>query len=186
MNEMLGSKSDAPELTRVVKARMLPASAVLIEADERERAALAERFGVASIEAFSARVELENCKKGVRAQGTISASITQSCAVSGENFPVAIDEEIAFRFIEEGTASLTPSEDDDIDFELTADDCDEIEYGGDSFDVGEAVAQSLGLAIDPYAEGPNANAARTAAGIVEEGEEDGPLAEALKALKRPN
>ena len=183
---MLGSKSDAPELTRVVKARMLPASAVIIEADERERAALAERFGIASIISFCARVELDLCKKGVRAEGTISASIIQACAVSGENFPVEIDEPIAFRFIEEGTALLTPSEDDDIDFELTADDCDEIEYGGDSFDVGEAVAQSLGLAIDPYAEGPNANAARKAAGIVEEGDEDGPLADALKALKRPN
>ncbi|MEM8726635.1 MAG: DUF177 domain-containing protein, partial [Pseudomonadota bacterium] len=68
--------------------------------------------------------------------------------------------------------------------ELDAEDCDEIEYAGDMFDLGEAVAQTLGLAIDPYAEGPNADAARKAAGIVEEGEQDGPLAAALTALKK--
>jgi hypothetical protein len=51
------------------------------------------------------------------------------------------------------------------------------------FDLGEAVAQTLGLAIDPYAEGPNADAARKAAGIVAEGEQDGPMAALLAALK---
>ena len=88
------------------------------------------------------------------------------------------------RFIEQGSATLAPSEDEDIDFELTADDCDELEYLGDSFDIGEAVAQTLGLAIDPYAEGPAANAARSRAGIVEEGSEDGPLAAGLAALQK--
>ncbi|MEL6485519.1 MAG: DUF177 domain-containing protein [Pseudomonadota bacterium] len=178
---MLGSKSDAPELTRVVKARLLPASAVLIEADERERVALAERFGVVSIEKLTAEVELDLCKKGVRAEGHLRAGITQACAVSGEEFAVAIAETVTLRFIEAGSLTLTPSEDDEIDFDLTPEDCDEIEYSGDSFDLGEAVAQTLGLAIDPYAEGPKAAAARKAAGIVEEGQQDGPLAAGLAA-----
>lgn len=181
---MLGSKSDAPELTRVVKARMLPASAVVIEADERERVALAERFGILSVERLSAKVELDLCKKGIRAHGSISAEITQACAVSGDPFPVTIEEEITLRFIEEGSNQLAPSEDDDVDYELTADDCDEIEYSGDSFDLGEAVAQTLGLAIDPYAEGPDANAVRKQVGIIEEGQQDGPLAAGLAALKK--
>lgn len=178
---MLGSKSDAPELTRVIKARLLPASAVLIEADERERAALAERFGVVSIEKLSAEIELDLCKKGVRAEGSMRAELTQACAVSGEDFPVTVAEPITLRFIEAGSLTLTPSEDDEIDFDLTPEDCDEIEYAGDSFDLGEAVAQSLGLAIDPYAEGPSAAAARKEAGIVEEGQGDGPLAAGLAA-----
>ncbi|MEM7689346.1 MAG: DUF177 domain-containing protein [Pseudomonadota bacterium] len=180
---MLGSKNEAPELTRMVKARLLPASAVLVEADERERAALADRFGIVSIEALSAQVELEQCQKGVRAQGALQAQITQICAVSGDPFRVAIEEPITLRFIEHGSAALTPSDDDDIDFDLTTEDCEEIEYDGESFDLGEAVAQTLGLAIDPYAEGPNANAVRKKAGIVEEGQQDGPLAQALAALK---
>lgn len=168
----------------MVKARLLPASAVLIEADERERAALAERFGVESIDRLAAEVGLDLCQKGVRAEGSLKADITQMCAVSGEPFPVRIDETITLRFIEQGTSTLIPSDEDEIDFELTADDCDEIEYGGESFDLGEAVAQSLGLAIDPYAEGPKAAAARKKAGIVEEGKQDGPLAQALRGLTK--
>lgn len=168
----------------MVKARLLPAGAVLIEADERERAALAERFGIVSIEALDARVELELCSKGVRAEGTLQADITQICAVSSEPFPVRIEETISLRFIEAGTASLAPSDEDAIDFDVTADDCDEIEHEGESFDLGEAVAQSLGLAIDPYAEGPAANAARRKAGIIKEGEEEGPLAAGLAALRK--
>jgi hypothetical protein len=181
---MLGSKSEAPELSRMIKARLLPADAVLIEADERERAALSERFGLVSIEELSASVELEQCQRGVRAEGSFTARITQTCAVAGEPFDTSISEPILLRFIETGTASLTPSEDEEVDFDLTAEDCDEIEYDGESFDLGEAVAQSLGLAIDPYAEGPRAAEARKAAGIVEEGQQDGPLADALRGLAR--
>lgn len=169
-----------------MKVRMLPADAVRIDADERERAALAARFGIASVDALSAQVELENCKKGVRAEGRLQARIMQTCAVSGDDFPVVIEEPIVLRFIEEGSADLAPSEDEDIDFDLTADDCDEIEYAGDAFDLGEAVAQTLGLAIDPYAEGPDAENVRRAAGIVEEGSLGGALAEGLAALKRQN
>jgi len=168
----------------MVKARLLPASAVLIEADERERAALARRFAILSIEELSASIDLEQCQKGVRAEGTLRAAVTQQCAVSDEPFRVAIDETITLRFIERGTSTLTPSDEDEIDFELTAEDCDEIEYDGESFDLGEAVAQSLGLAIDPYAEGPKADRARKKAGVVAEGQQEGALAAGLAALKK--
>lgn len=181
---MLSQPNDRSELSRIIKDRTLPADAVLIEADAREREALAERFGIVSIEELRSAVELSLCKKGVRAEGTLTAMITQTCAVSGEPFPVSVEEPIALRFILEGTGALTPSEEDEIDFEITAEDCDEIEYAGDSFDLGEAVAQTLGLAIDPYAEGPAAQDARKAAGIIPEDEQQGPLADALAALKK--
>ncbi|MCX7864669.1 MAG: DUF177 domain-containing protein, partial [Novosphingobium sp.] len=45
---------------------------------------------------------------------------------------------------------------------IDADACDEIDYAGLPIDIGEAVAQSLALAIDPYATGPAAEQARTA------------------------
>ncbi len=181
---MLGSRQDEFELTRVVRPRTLPAGAVMIEADERERVALAGRFGIVSVDELIAWVEMEQCQKGIRAEGNLRARITQACAVSGEDFEIAIEEPVVLRFIEEGSTSLIPSEDDDIDFDLTADDCDEIEYSGDMIDLGEAVAQTLGLAIDPYAEGPDADEVRRKAGIVAEGEQEGPLAAALAALKK--
>ena len=87
-------------------------------------------------------------------------------------------------FVEESAPE--PTDDDTIEIELDAEDLDEIEYAGDTFDLGEAVAQSLGLAFDPYAEGPNADAVRVEKGIASDEDQapSGPLAEALKALKK--
>lgn len=170
------------ELTRMVKTRPLPGEPVVIEASEAERAALAARFGLGAVDRLRAEVALEQKPRAIRATGRLHAEIMQPCAVSGEDFPVTIDEPIDLRFVEEGRLSLP--DDENAEIELEADDCDEIEYAGEMFDLGEAVAQTLGLAIDPYAEGPNADAARKAAGIVAEGEQEGPLAAMLAALKK--
>ena len=172
-----------PELSRMIKVRPLPGEVIVIEASEAERAALATRFGISAVEALRAEVTLEAKPKAIRASGRLTAAIMQPCAVSGEDFAVAIDEPLDLRFVE-ARARPVPSADEEIEIELEADDCDEIEYSGEMFDLGEAVAQSLGLAIDPYAEGPAAEAARKAAGIVREGEQLGPLADMLAALKK--
>jgi uncharacterized metal-binding protein YceD (DUF177 family) len=164
----------------MIKTRPLPAGPVVIEATEAERAALAERFGLGAIASLRAEVELEQKPRATRASGRLRAAIMQPCAVSGEDFPVTINEPVDLRFIEQHQHPAPQDE----EIELEADDCDEIEFTGDMFDLGEAVAQTLGLAIDPYAEGPNADAARKAAGIAQEGEQDGPLAALLAGLKR--
>lgn len=166
----------------MIKARALPAGAVVIEATPEERAALAARFGLGAVESLRAEVALEQKPRAIRATGRLRATIMQPCAISGEDFPVTIDEPVDLRFIEENQRRARDGEDEEI--ELEADDCDEIEYTGEMFDLGEAVAQTLGLAIDPYAEGPNADAARAAAGIVAEGEQLGPLADLLAGLKK--
>lgn len=171
-----------PELSRMIKTRPLPGAPVVIEANAAERAALAARFGLGAVDALRAEIALEQRPRAIRATGRLVAAIMQPCAISGEDFAVAVDEPIELRFVEQ---NQRPSSDDEEEIELEADDCDEIEYAGEMFDLGEAVAQTLGLAIDPYAEGPNADAARAAAGIVREGEQLGPLAEMLSALKKP-
>ena len=130
-----------------------------------------------------AEVELEQCTCAIRATGSLKAQILQSCAISGEEFPVEIDETLDLRFVELGKAAANEIEDGEIEIELDAEDCDEIDYSGDSFDL-QSVAQTLGLAIDPYAEGPT-DEARKRAGIVAEGEQEGPMAEMLKGLTQP-
>lgn len=176
----------APEFSRPVRIRPLPGDAMHIEASDAERTALAQRFGLPNITSLTAMVELEHDGKAIRASGNLDAEIIQACAISGEDFTTTISEPLALRFVEEGSIDPALSEDEDIEIELSADELDEIEYSGDSFDLGEAIAQSLGLAIDPYAEGPNADAARNKAGITSDEEQapSGPLAEALKALKK--
>jgi uncharacterized metal-binding protein YceD (DUF177 family) len=166
----------------MVKARPLPAGPVVIEASPEERAALATRFGLGAVARLRAEVTLEQKPRAIRATGRLKAEIMQPCAISAEDFPVTIDEPVDLRFVEASARPMT--EDEALEIELEADDCDEIEYAGEMFDLGEAVAQTLGLAIDPYAEGPNADAARKAAGIMAEGEQDGPLAALLAGLKR--
>jgi len=168
------------ELTRMVKARPLSGEIVVVEATAEERAALCARFGLGAVERLRAEIALEQKPRAIRATGRLKAAILQPCAISGEAFPVTIDEPVDLKFVEDTARPV--AEGDEI--ELEADDCDEIAYSGDMFDLGEAVAQTLGLAIDPYAEGPNADAARAAAGIVAEGEQDGPLAALLAGLKR--
>lgn len=170
------------ELTRMIKARALPAASVVIEASPDECAALAARFALGSVQSLRAEIALEAKPRAIRATGRLRAAIMQPCAISAEDFPVTIDEPVDLRFVEASGRSMTEAE--ALEIELEADDCDEIAYSGEVFDLGEAVAQTLGLAIDPYAEGPNADAARKAAGIVAEGDQDGPLAEMLSALKR--
>lgn len=173
----------APELSRPIKVRPLPGETVEIEADAGEREALAHRFGLAGIDRLHAEIDLEATATAIRATGLLTADIQQICAISGEAFPARIEERVELRFIEEQVVAASES-DDEVEIELEADDCDEIEYTGDMFDLGEAIAQTLGLAIDPYAEGPNADAAREAAGITGDDAPSGPLAEALAALTK--
>ena len=176
--------SGTSELARLIKVKALPGEAIVVDADAGERSALARRFSLPGIDTLRAEIELEQRGKAIRARGSLKAEIRQACAVSGEEFPASVDETLDLRFVEQSDLDAQTDHGDDIEIELDAEDCDEIEYSGDMFDLGEAVAQTLGLAIDPYAEGPSADAARREAGIVAEGELEGPLAAALAALKK--
>ena len=144
-----------PEFSRTFDVRQLDHKDVRLVADEGERAALAERFGLVRIDRLEAVVLIEREGQALKADGVLTAEIVQSCAVSAEDLPVAIREPLALRFVP-ATAAHTPDE----EIELDADDLDEIEFTGASIDLGEAVAQSLALAIDPFATGPDADQAR--------------------------
>jgi uncharacterized metal-binding protein YceD (DUF177 family) len=172
---MTGSGSDA-EFSRMVKARHLPAGPLELEADANERAALAERFDIGAVERLVATVSLAPDNDAVLATGALVADLVQACAVSGEDFPVHIEEPLAMRF----ARTARPAADDEIEF--SADDPDEIEFDGETFDLGEAVAQTLALAIDPYATSPDADRARREGGLLGEAEA-GPFA-ALAVLKK--
>jgi uncharacterized metal-binding protein YceD (DUF177 family) len=146
---------------------------IAIEADAAEREALAKRFGLVAIDRLGAEVTLAPDGEAVLANGTLSAAIVQSCAVSGDDLPIEIDEPLALRFVPEANA---PTEEE---IELSEDELDEIPFSGRHFDLGEAVAQSLALAIDPYATGPQAEDVRREQ---LDGDPSGPFA-ALSKLK---
>ena len=164
------------EFSRIVDLRQITVAPVTLTATHEERLALAARFALVSVERVAATVTLVAERDVVTATGRMSAAWVQPCAVSGEDLPQQADEPLALRFV-----PATGPQAAEIERELSDDDCDEIEYSGTSFDLGEAIAQSLGLEIDPFACGPDADAARAAAGIVSE-EAAGPFA-GLAGLK---
>lgn len=164
-----------PEFSRRFDVRQAEGRTIELTASEDERKALARRFELVRIERLEAQILLTRSGDTVLAKGPLEAEIVQSCAVSAEDLPVAIREIVDVRFV--------PARPDmPEEMELSADELDEIEYHGAEFDLGEAVAQSLALAIDPFAAGPQADEARRKAGLLGEGDA-GPFA-ALKGLKR--
>ena len=166
----------APEFSRPVDRRSLMAAPLRLVADEAERKALANRFGLVAIGRLEAEIVLEADGEAVEAKGTLAAHVVQSCAITGDDLPVRIAEPLTLRFVPE-----TPVSDEEL--ELTEEELDEIPISGTSFDLGEAVAQSLALAIDPYATEPGADQVRKEKGLLDEAV-GGPFA-ALAALKRP-
>ncbi len=166
------------EFSRMIDIRQAAGLSVELCANEAERAALARRFALVAITRLEAELVLERDGQTVEARGILAADIVQSCAVSGEDLPVSIREPLFFRFVPESDAHVP-----DEEVELDAEACDEIEYAGTGFDLGEAVAQSLALAIDPFAVGPDAQEARRKAGLIGE-EAAGPFAALAKLTKK--
>ncbi len=168
------------EFSRTIRVQKIGDRPETIEANEAERTALAKRFGVSAVKSLTAELTLLPKDSEVVTSGRFTAEIVQACAVSGENFPARISEKLNLRFVQGVAEDVAPDE----EIELTESDLDVIDYDGETVDMGEAVAQSLGLAIDPFARGPNADKAREEAGILDEDAPSGPLAEALAALKK--
>lgn len=170
--------SPASEFSRMIDVRQIGAAPVTLAANPDECTAVARRFGLVRVDRLEATVTLTPQGEEIAVSGILRAQWVQPCAVSGEDLPQQAQEPITLRFVPETAGSEIGAE----EVELTDADCDEIPFSGHSFDIGEAIAQSLALAIDPFAVGPDADKARAAAGIIGE-EASGPFA-ALASLRR--
>lgn len=167
-----------PEFSRPVRIDTLGEGgrALSIVAEEGERAALAERFGLIALDALSADVMLRREGDLVFAEGRVKASVAQACVASGAPVPAEIEEAFSLRFVPEGQEAAE-------EIELDAEDFDTIDYAGGSIDLGEAVAETLALSLDPFPRAPDADEILRAAGVLSEDEVvTGPFA-ALKGLK---
>jgi uncharacterized metal-binding protein YceD (DUF177 family) len=148
---------------------------VKIAATPEECAALAVRFELIALETLSATATLVASARGVETTGRLIATVVQSCVVTAEPVSAQIDESFTLRFVEPNLLTSDAEE-----TELSDDDCDLIEIDNGAVDLGEAVAQTLGLALDPFprceAEQARENERKWVAG-----EEAGPFA-GLKGL----
>ncbi len=165
-----------PEFSRIWRLDALGIDRqVEIEADATERAALATRFALQSLDTLSATATFHPVAAGIEAKGQMKAKAVQSCVITGEPVPATIDQPFTIRFV---APDATPVSEE---LELDAEDCDVMEHDGQGIDLGEAVAQTLGLALDPYPRAPTAEDRIKEIGILSE-EEAGPFG-ALAALK---
>lgn len=154
---------------------------VRIEADDVERAALARRFHLQDLESLTGTAAIMRTAAGIRASGRIAATAMQSCVVTGGAVPATIDESFELLFVEEAALASDAEE-----IELSAADCDIIGYDGQAIDLGEALAQTLALALDPFPRAPDADATLREAGVLKEEEAGafGALAGLKKALEK--
>ena len=127
----------------------------------------------------------------VLANGTLSATITQPCAVTREDLAYDVEEPLALRFVPAGSLPEVPSTRPTRRSNSTA----RISTRSNMKATASTSARrsrrgrslvAISLAIDPYREGPDADEARKKAGIVsdEDHAPSGPLAEALAGLKK--
>ncbi|GAA0305553.1 DUF177 domain-containing protein [Sphingomonas oligophenolica] len=166
----------APEFSRLERIDTIGEGEreVSISATQEERAALAARFELKSIDRLDGVFRLRRDAAGVVARGRVRAAVVQSCVVTDDPLPVTVDEPVALRFVAEDAP-------DADEIELNEDSLDTMGFDGAAIDLGEAAAETMALALDPFPRGPNAAAALREAGVISE-EEAKPLG-ALAGLK---
>ena len=168
---------ESPEFSYIVKASEIGSTPRTgkLSANKEERQKLAERFDLPKIGALNADYNLVASDDRIAFSGRLEADLQQLCSITGESFQLRLREEFDIGFVPQLAIDGTEEE-----IELTEEDCDIIEYEDGKIDLGEAIAQTLYLALPPFPRGPNADA--VAREKLQSEEDAGPFG-ALAALK---
>jgi hypothetical protein len=146
------------EFSRVFRVDDLPpgGSTVTLTADASECAALARRFGVVALRGLTATARLlprvmgRGSGRSVAVTGGFDAEVEQECVVTLEPVITRVADRFELAFSEQAMP---------VEPELTVDaeaaDPPEPLVDG-AFDLGEALAELVALAIDPYPRAPGA------------------------------
>jgi uncharacterized metal-binding protein YceD (DUF177 family) len=162
-----------PELHRPVAVERIGAGGqdITVEASAAECTALARRMDLPAVLSLMCRFHLaQDTADTLIARGHLVAHVVQTCVLSLEDFGATVEEHFTVRCVPEGQES------DDTD----PDALDEITYVDGTLDLGEAAAEQLALALDPYPRAPGAELPEI------EAEPDAHLFAGLGAVKRPH
>jgi hypothetical protein len=165
-----------PEFSRVVRIDQigLDARTQTISANDAERLGLVRRFRLRGLARLDADYLLVPDGAAWRATGSIRAEAVQTCAATGQDVPERINARFAIRFVREAAGEASSEE----EIELSEQDCDEMPVEDERIDMGEAVAQTFALNLNPYPRSADADAVLRDIGVKQEGE-----AGALASLK---
>jgi uncharacterized metal-binding protein YceD (DUF177 family) len=176
---MTETNDQAPEFSRPISTAKLsktPATYPIV-ATEAERAALAQRFGLVSLDRLEAEVRLCRAGGDVRLEAEFSADLVQACIVTLEPVPAQIAEDFVLIF----RPGIDDDEADRLALENPEDEIIE-PLMAESVDIGEAVAQQLSVAMDPY---PRVSGAQSAGADLEFGGTEDAPPEGSKARRNP-
>jgi len=122
-----------------------------LEPDAAARVRIARSLDLASLEAFVAEMTVAPvANAGWRLSGRIRAEAVQTCGITLEPLPVAIDQGFAIDLVEEAE----PESDDEIEVGVEDDAPDIIEDG--RIDLGQYAVEQLALTLDPFPRKPGA------------------------------
>lgn len=176
-------KSDIPqpEFSRPLAIDKIPqaGSEQHLVAKESERQALAERFGLLDLPRLEAELKVRSGHGDqiISVSGTMIADVVQQCVVTLEPLPSHIEQEIEIQFAPPelvGTGA-GPSDVEEEDFEPIL---------NGFIDLGELVAQNLGIALDPYPRKAGVEYVDALYGE-EDKKQPGPLAQLVNLKKKP-
>jgi uncharacterized metal-binding protein YceD (DUF177 family) len=120
---------------------------VEVRAGEAECAALAVRMNIPAVYDLVCGFRLTAAGGGaVLAEGHLRARVVRVCVLTLDEFEMVTEERFRVRFVPAGQQS----DDDDPESD------DEIACPGGTIDLGEAAAEQLALALDPYPRKPDA------------------------------
>lgn len=175
-------RPDPLDLDAVIKVDKIPSAGrtVAIRTDAEQREALAHRFKVSRVEAFSADVVAKRFRGGIRAEGRVWGAIEQPCGVTGDPVYQDIDEIVDRIFLPGHDAASEATAGAEIFVNLEDDDLPDY-FEGNEIDLADVVLEVFALAIDLYPRKPGAALTGDAAG--DDPAELSPFA-ALKALKK--
>ena len=133
------------EFSRPLDITRVPAhgSTEKISADAKECAALAARFGLPAIHSLSAELQVSRWRgEGLKIKGRFAVDLEQTCVVSLDVFRSTLADTFESYFLPAGKNDAAIEEGDAEPFE------------NGIIDMGEAVAEALALALDPYPKKP--------------------------------
>jgi len=135
-----------PEFSRIVSVARIPPKGIeeRLEAKPSEREALTKRFDLINLPLLKAQLTLSpGMGQTVEARGTIEAEVHQCCVVTLEPIvnTLVIDVDTVFIPSDKDQPSAPQTNELEEEFEF---------FSGGKIDIGEMVAQTLGVHIDPY------------------------------------
>ncbi len=138
-----------PEFSRPLDVTRVPAHGCTerISAEPKECTALAQRFGLPTIHALAAELQVTRWRgEGLKIKGRFTVDLEQICVVSLDMFRSTLADEFESYFLPAGKVA---GKDD-----AAIEDGDAEPFENGIIDMGEAVAEAVALAIDPYPRKP--------------------------------